>query len=162
MLGSPEKLLEAKNQRLDDLRWRLDRLASQNIQSKKQSLMRLRAGLQSPQQKLAAVEQKRKNLEDRLIKQSQSILQNKKQKLASLKSFEQLTRSQLNVKRSELHYAMGKLDSLSPLKVLDRGYAIPLKDKQAIRKSTELKVGDKVELRLSQGKAFTEVLQLEE
>lgn len=162
LLGSPEKLLEAKNQRLDDLRWRLDRLASQNIQSKKQSLMRLRAGLQSPQQKLAAVEQKRKNLEDRLIKQSQSILQNKKQKLASLKSFEQLTRSQLNVKRSELHYAMGKLDSLSPLKVLDRGYAIPLKDKQAIRKSTELKVGDKVELRLSQGKAFTEVLQLEE
>lgn len=161
-LGSPEKLLEAKNQRLDDLRWRLDRLAAQNIQSKKQVLMRLRAGLQSPQQKLASIEQKRTNLEQRLNKQAALILENKKQSLANVKDLAKLTIAQIAAKRSELHFAMGKLDSMSPLKVLDRGYAIPLKDNEAIKKSTQLKVGDKVELRLSKGKAFTEVLQLEE
>lgn len=161
-LGSPEKLLETKNQRLDDLRWRLDRLAMQGLQSKKQSLMRLRAGLQSPQQKLASIEQNRKNLEGRLIKQVQMLLQNKKQNLVNLKDLEQLTRSQISSKKSELHYAMGKLDSLSPLRVLERGYAIPLKDDQVIKKSTQLKVGDELELRFSQGKATTKVLQLEE
>lgn len=56
-------------------------------------------------------------------------------------------------RRERLESRAGKLDALSPLKVLDRGYAITLKDGVAIADSTQLKVGDAVELRFARGRA---------
>ena len=47
----------------------------------------------------------------------------------------------------------GRLDALSPLAVLGRGYAVALKDGHAVRSSSELAVGDVLELRLSDGSA---------
>lgn len=56
-------------------------------------------------------------------------------------------------RRERLESRVGKLDALSPLKVLDRGYAITMKDGVAIVDSTQLKVGDAVELRFARGRA---------
>ena len=44
-----------------------------------------------------------------------------------------------------------KLDALSPLKVLGRGYAIAEKDGAALRSVTETKKGDRINVRLSGG-----------
>ncbi len=45
----------------------------------------------------------------------------------------------------------GKLDALSPLKVLGRGYAIAYKDESALRSIQDVAVGDRVTVRLEDG-----------
>ncbi|MEM7437800.1 MAG: exodeoxyribonuclease VII large subunit, partial [Myxococcota bacterium] len=49
--------------------------------------------------------------------------------------------------------ATGRLDALSPLRVLDRGYAIALKDEtgRAIRRTEEVQPGDTIRVRVSDG-----------
>ena len=55
-----------------------------------------------------------------------------------------------------------KLDALSPLKVLARGYMIGMdKDGNAVRRSSDISVGDEITLRLSDGKAKCEIKDLE-
>jgi exodeoxyribonuclease VII large subunit len=56
-------------------------------------------------------------------------------------------------KRSALLTHAGRLDALSPLAVLGRGYAVALKEGHAVRSAGELAVGDALELRLSDGGA---------
>ena len=51
-----------------------------------------------------------------------------------------------------------KLDALSPLKTLARGYSIAEKDGKIVHKASELKKGDKLTLRFEDGKINTEVL----
>lgn len=46
-----------------------------------------------------------------------------------------------------------KLDSLSPLKVLDRGYSIVKSGSGVVRSSEQVKKGDRLELRFAQGQA---------
>ena len=48
---------------------------------------------------------------------------------------------------------ISKLDSLSPLKTLTRGYAIVEKEKTVIKSINQLKNKDKIQLRLSDGVA---------
>ena len=46
---------------------------------------------------------------------------------------------------------MGKLDSLSPLAVVDRGYAIATKNKRVIKSIADVKKSDKIEIKVSDG-----------
>ena len=51
------------------------------------------------------------------------------------------------------------LDALSPLKVLDRGYAMATqKEGKALRSVNDVKVGDEVKLRLSDGELSARIL----
>lgn len=60
----------------------------------------------------------------------------------------------LNRERQEFARLAAKLDALSPLKVLGRGYSIALDSEgRAVRESAQLKAGDKLDLRLSRGGA---------
>lgn len=61
----------------------------------------------------------------------------------------------LDASVSELRAFSGKLDALSPLKVLERGYSITYKlpIMTVIKESKELKTGDKVSVRFHRGKA---------
>ncbi len=53
------------------------------------------------------------------------------------------------------------MDHLSPLKTLDRGYAIVTDKNHRILRSTQsLKKGDKIEAKLAKGKLEAEVIQL--
>lgn len=54
--------------------------------------------------------------------------------------------------------AAGKLDALSPLKVLARGYSIAKTDDRIIKSVSELNTGDRITLRLSDGEKECEVL----
>ena len=61
---------------------------------------------------------------------------------------------QLNRQRQEFSRLAAKLDALSPLKVLGRGYSIALDaEGRAVREAGALKPGDKLDLRLSKGGA---------
>ncbi|EDM76556.1 exodeoxyribonuclease VII, large subunit [Plesiocystis pacifica SIR-1] len=60
--------------------------------------------------------------------------------------------------RPRLARAAGKLDALSPLAVLGRGYALARDEGgRVIRKASEVEVGDAVSLRLSEGQLSVEV-----
>ncbi|MEL6341673.1 MAG: exodeoxyribonuclease VII large subunit [Myxococcota bacterium] len=58
----------------------------------------------------------------------------------------------LTVRKQKLSLLMGKLDALSPLSVLSRGYSLTLKDGRAVRDAAELSVGDAVEIRFAAGR----------
>ena len=61
-------------------------------------------------------------------------------------------------KKLETIKLYSKLDALSPLKTLARGYSIAEKDGKIVHKASELKKGDKLTLRFEDGKINTEVL----
>jgi len=64
-------------------------------------------------------------------------------------------RTKLDSSILELRALSGKLDALSPLKVLERGYSITYKlpIMTVIKESKELKTGDKVSVRFHMGRA---------
>jgi exodeoxyribonuclease VII large subunit len=65
---------------------------------------------------------------------------------------------------SELQTLSGKMDALSPLKVLERGYSIVYKlpSMEVIKESKGLKSGDEVLIRLHIGKAKCSVEDVED
>lgn len=60
-------------------------------------------------------------------------------------------RSRLNDRRSRLRIAAASLDALSPLGVLERGYALAAHGERLLRDAHSVKVGDDVHLRLARG-----------
>lgn len=69
----------------------------------------------------------------------------------------------LSVKRQRFVGSVAKLDAMSPLKVLTRGYALTEdQDGQLIRSVRQLKTGDHITIRLSDGQAAARVEQIKE
>ena len=65
---------------------------------------------------------------------------------------------QLLLRRQRLHALMQRLDALSPLAVLGRGYSIALTaDEKAVRNSAQVAVGDALRLRLCRGEVVVRV-----
>ena len=69
----------------------------------------------------------------------------------------------LNTEREKLSGIAGKLESLSPLNVLKRGYTITtkLEDNKSLRYITDLSKGDKIKTNLSKGSIISEILSIE-
>ena len=91
-------------------------------------------------------------------------LQQYEQQLAQLKvrlnSHMNLT---LSLQQKQLAHLCGKLDSLSPLKVLARGYSITQNQQNlTIRSMKEVNVGEQIKTRLPDGDIISQVILLEE
>ena len=111
---------------------------------------------------IRAVERKREqllSLSDReVIKNPMAILTKSKELIDGY--CEVLIRSVKNAvkdKKSELLLLAGKLNALSPLSVLERGYAIVEYNSERVKSVDCLSVGDKVEVRLSDGNLLASV-----
>src|SRR5271154_3401713 len=63
-------------------------------------------------------------------------------------------RSALEARRRQLGAQAGRLDALSPLKVLDRGYAVVInkRDSRAVLDAATVKVDDELDIRLARGR----------
>jgi exodeoxyribonuclease VII large subunit len=104
------------------------------------------------------------------ICQKHHILQNpydylnqRLQQLDYLNKF--LARNMENIftrKKELLATQAAKLNSLSPLATLERGYSISTKDNQVIRDAASLNRGDKIQVILNKGKLNCEVLDKED
>ena len=91
-------------------------------------------------------------------------LQQYEQQLAQLKvrlnSHMNLT---LTLQQKQLAHLCGKLDSLSPLKVLARGYSITQNQQNfTIRSMKDVNVGEQIKTRLPDGDIISQVIRLEE
>ena len=91
-------------------------------------------------------------------------IQQYEQQLAQLKvrlnSHMNLT---LSLQQKQLAHLCGKLDSLSPLKVLARGYSITQNQQNfTIRSMKDVNVGEHIKTRLTDGNIISQVIRLEE
>lgn len=66
-------------------------------------------------------------------------------------SMKQLMKQKMKYEQERFYYLVSKLNTLSPLTTLERGYAIILKDEKVISKADDLKSGDKVEIKMKGG-----------
>lgn len=87
-----------------------------------------------------------------------SIEEKQKQLLDLRLSYEKRSVEKLFLLREEgLRGLVGKVQSLSPLAVLSRGYAVVSKDGKALKDDADVAVGDSVEIRLQKGKIKAKV-----
>lgn len=119
----------------EDVRLRLVQAMRRQVQARARHLRGLR--LRDPRQRLIEGRLRCDELADRLQAASTRDLQRRRRALAAL---------------------AGQLQALSPLAVLERGYALALKDGVAVRDARELRPGDRLDLRLHQGRVAVGVL----
>ncbi len=101
-----------------------------SLESFKQKLALLKNALVDPQKKLQELTQRNDELLMRLDLARRNIFERKKQRL---------------------EHKMSLLDSLSPLRVVDRGYALVTRNEAVIKSAKDVKKGDQLNIRLSQG-----------
>ena len=186
-LGEPRNTLREASQRMDDLVLRGERAIRRGLALRLAELRRLRQALdaQHPRNVLATTRKKvdrqpdllaamRQRLTDRtreleglaprLITAMRRRLDAEAHALAQREPA--LIRSvhrRLEAEAHRLSAAAGRLDALSPLRVLGRGYAIALDaDGRAVKRASDLSEGDRIALRLHEGRATAEVTGVEE
>lgn len=68
----------------------------------------------------------------------------------------------LHSKQKDFAELVGKLDAMSPLKVLGRGYSYCEKDRRAVSSIAQVQIGDTLTLQLADGQIESEVTQISE
>jgi len=130
----PGKKVEEYLLRVDDFVNRLHRFAAWGLKRKEEKCLRLSESLllRSPVQRVRSL---------------RSAISEVKRRLA------QSTKFSVEIQRERITGILGKLDSLSPLSILQRGYSITRKfpSLQILREAIRVKEGDKVQITLYQG-----------
>jgi exodeoxyribonuclease VII large subunit len=133
-LRDPRKRIEEDFLKVDDLFNRFLFLASWIVNTKREKHLHLYEGLflRNPNQKV-------KHLRRFISETERRLLQNIKHSI--------------EIWRQRLEGKMGQLDSLSPVSILQRGYSITRKipSLEILRDSSQVKEGDRVEVRLFRG-----------
>ncbi len=76
-----------------------------------------------------------------------------------LKVMEHSILQKLQIEKSNFQKIVLQLDTLSPLKILARGYGIIYKEENRVKNVTQLTVNDKVTIRLQDGEAKAKIIQ---
>ena len=164
------------NDRLEEWKANLGYLVHSRLTEKSQTLLFTSQNLKSPLIMLKEQSQSLDNFEIRLANIMQSIMTNAKQNFqlttaqiyqssalqrfgkhedrlnSNLKSIMSNIKNLINSKRLMLKSISSNLKAVSPLAVLDRGYAIVMDENgQALKSSKDIKVGDTVTTRLADG-----------
>lgn len=150
----PQRQLQQQSQRLDELFVRLQRQTQQRLSSQQSRLQQYQRQLkqQAPTQRLiqwrlglAAKQQRLSVTMNRSLSQQQQSLNELQQRLTQQKQ-------QFVKQQQRLQDLTARLQLLSPLGILDRGYALAFDDKQQLLKSiTAAKSGDLLSIRLADG-----------
>ena len=134
ILIDPRKKVEQYFLRVDDLANRLRILFSWTLKRKKEKALHLNEGLfyRNPVRRI-------ENLRLLIAEAGKRLGQN--------------IRHSIEMQRQKVIWVLGKLDSLSPLSILQRGYSITRKipTLNILRNAVDVREGDKVEVRLHQG-----------
>jgi exodeoxyribonuclease VII large subunit len=109
--------------------------------------------------------QELKDLKERAVMALNKRIQLYQKDISGIQSeLERTIRIKLDAAGSEIQAISGKMDALSPLKVLERGYSIAhkLPSMEIIKESKELKSGDEVLIKFHIGKAKCSVDDIED
>ena len=128
----PKEIFSPHVQRLDDLHSRMVRSLEQGLVIHQQRLEDRKHRLiqASPKNKIQLLSEKLVGLQNRMVQNIQT---------------------QIRFRRERFEGFLKNLNAVNPLAILERGYSICSKDDKSIKSSTEVKPGDKVKIRLSQG-----------
>ncbi len=129
-LLDPRKYLRDSALRLDDWSQRLINAIQSKIKNLKLETKALRQGLKNPSDIVRSHQQKNRSLYKLLVGQIQSRLQ---------------------VSKGNFRRATSLLDSLSPLRTVDRGYAILRQEGKLLADVKKAKVGESIEAQLRDG-----------
>ena len=75
-----------------------------------------------------------------------------------ISSLEKTYKAKINSEKVNLSAILGRFDAINPLKVLMRGYSIATKNNENVSSIKQLKTGDKIDLRLSDGSVLCEII----
>ena len=139
-LVDPRRRLQDLSLRCDELTQRMEKAIGYWLQHRKQSLLLYQKRMGTPQDRL-----------DRLRSQV---------KMCSVK-LAHLQGQSLIEQRSKLSRMTAVLDSLSPLKVVDRGYSIVTHAQGVVKSVTDVNIGETVKIKLADGHVEAEVKNLE-
>lgn len=140
------RLIDPKR-KLQDLIFRNDELLSRLIQASNQFFSRRRMELHLAREKMI---------------DPQQVVERKKAKLNLLEvRLQNNTQRFLERHKSQLKQYMSILESLSPLKVVERGYSMTSKNGELVKSTNQLKVKDIVQVQLMQGKFSAQVTEIE-
>ena len=128
----PSHRLHRHRQRLDDLSSRIEDALARQLQMLTQRLhvAQVALGQNHPRHRLQRDQQRLDRLRDVIARVAAERVRRSEDRLAR---------------------AAAKLDALSPLAVLSRGYSVVLHDDQAVRRASEVGVGDEVKILLHEG-----------
>ncbi len=137
----PSYPLQQQSQRLDELQMRLKQQMQQLLMSKSRAAESLAKQLQanSPHQLITAKQQK--------LAQMTTLLQH-------------AIKAKVNHKKSTLALQLAKLDAISPLKTLERGYAIVRDESKqcVISSASQVKAGERLNIKVKDGEIISEVI----
>lgn len=136
----PERAWQSMQQRVDSAA--LDLLRSSS---------RFQASLRQAQTRMNQAQTSMQNQLDQAVTNFGRHLESLAQKI-DLASWERLRENKVRLEKAELN-----LHALSPYKVLDRGFSLITRGEQIITSAKNLKVGDKLNLRLKDGTADASV-----
>ena len=94
-------------------------------------------------------------MNDALARIRQSLLQHLQAEKSALSfllpRLQQGIRRQVTIQKNRLSEKAALLDAYSPLKVLTRGYAVALKEKELLKSIEQVAIGDPITVRLQDG-----------
>ena len=148
--------------RLNELQLRLTVRMKTLITSRQQRLARVaqRPIFQQPDRLYVGYNQRVDQLSQRLSQQMQQRLVMAQHQLDNLTQRQrQLRQTLLQAPREKVQLLTAKLDLMSPLKILTRGYVVLSKADQVVRHVDELQPEDKVTVRLADGQATAKIIE---
>ncbi|WP_312040668.1 exodeoxyribonuclease VII large subunit [Leuconostoc lactis] len=148
--------------RLNELQLRLTVRMKALITSRQQRLARVaqRPIFQQPDRLYVGYNQRVDQLSQRLIQQMQQRLVTAQHQLDNLTQRQrQLRQTLLQALREKVQLLTAKLDLMSPLKILTRGYVVLSKADQVVRHIDELQPEDRVTVRLADGQATAKIIE---
>lgn len=140
---------------------RLNQAMTKRIEFKREKLNNLSKAyvLKNPKNIYEGHSQKLDNLIVKINNIFVNTLSNKKNKYELLKtSYKHALTTYINKKNQKFDVIINKLDALSPLNTMKRGYSIIYKDEKIIKSVKSLKKNDLIDLKLSDGERKAKVL----
>jgi exodeoxyribonuclease VII large subunit len=155
-LAEPRTLIASSRRRLDDARTRLSRVLPRKLASHRARLGALerRLGGADPRRRLAERRARLVALESALVRAMEQLIGSHRRTLAGTSARVSAHREMLTSDaRERLASLAGKLDALSPLAVLTRGYAIVTGPSgKAVVDANAVTTGDRLVIRLARGR----------
>lgn len=145
-------------ERIDSYEHRLVQSIEHSISEHRQSVDHSRRLLVDPQRYLQDLKIRCQKLEERMTSWSRRLTPVTRQFIGEVQSrLKRALPRAFSEKKQKLIGLGNLLDSLSPLKVVDRGYSIVTFKKEVVKSAEQLKAGDLVQMRFSEGEAQAEI-----